>query len=343
MIWLPGRPMTDWPSLVSALNPADEQAVVGRLDGRDILLPATPARPYPVRAHLWEGADAPARGRVLILPGFTEFCEKYALFARRLVSSGYDCLLIDWPGQGLSGQLGAHQLIVHLDRFSDYYSALDEVLVAAHWKTGRLAVFGHSMGGHLALNFAKQSGHLVDRLVLCAPMIVPKAPPVWLTRVLATMLMHAGWRYRALPFVAMPSIEEKRKFRLNNLLTRSAEGYDRQYQIFETRPELRRVHASVGWIRAAFDSCAQTTLNPSWMGSVDVPTLALMPGDETVVDAAASRRMLSYLPDCRSVWFAEARHELLSELPEVTSRLLNELEQFLGLDLASRLTDELTG
>lgn len=329
--------MTLWPSVASALSAADEAGFVGRLGGQDIVLPITPERPYPLRAHLW-CTTPPARGRVLILPGFTEFCEKYALFARRLVAAGYDCLLIDWPGQGRSGQLGAHQLIVHLDRFSAYYAALDEVLTEAGWQTGKLSVFGHSLGGHLALNVTRIYPHLIDRLVLCAPMIVPKAPPVWLTRLLATLLLHAGWRYRALPFVAMPSLDERRKFRLNNLLTRCPEGYDHQYQIFETQPELRRVHASVGWIRAAFDSCAVTTLNPDWMACVDAPVLALMPGDERVVDPAASRRMLSYLPDCRLVWFADARHELLSELPEVTTRLFTELDQFLAADHAAALT-----
>ena len=332
--------MTVWPSVTAAAAQLDEAALVGQLGGRDLVLPAHKNRPFPVRAHLW-AAGAASRGRVLILPGFTEFCEKYALFARTLVTSGYDCLIIDWPGQGRSGQLGAHQLIVHLDQFSAYYDALDEVLAEAGWQAERFSVFGHSLGGHLALNCAKAWPHLVRRLVLCAPMIVPKGPPIWLTRVLATVLIKAGFRHRALPFVAMPSIEERRKFRLNNLLTRSSEGYDRQYQIFETRPELRRVHASVGWIRAAFTSCAATTLNPDWMASVDVPTLALMAGDEGVVDPAASRRMLSYLPDCRLVWFADARHELLSELPKVTARLYAELDQVLAIDEADQITTDL--
>ena len=332
--------MTVWASVAAAAAQLDAAALVGQLGGRDILLPANDKRAWPVRAHLWSAGPS-ARGKVLILPGFTEFCEKYAPFARALVTAGYDCLIIDWPGQGRSGQLGAHQLIVHLDHFSAYYDALDEVLAEAGWQAERFFVFGHSLGGHLALNIARSSPHLVRRLVLSAPMIVPKAPPVWLTRILAGLLVRSGFRYRALPFVTMPSLEQRRKFRLNNLLTRCSEGYDRQYQIFETRPELRRVHASVGWIAAAFASCAATTLNPAFMAAVDVPTLAFMAGDEGVVDPAASRHMLAYLPDCRLVWFAEARHELLSELPEVTSRLYAELDQFLAADETDQRTTEL--
>ncbi len=329
-----------WPSLISALNPSEETNLVGILGGRDILLPANEDRPYPLRGHFWQ-AGAQARGQVLILPGFTEFCEKYALFARRLVGAGYDCLMIDWPGQGQSGQLGAHQLIVHLDHFSAYFSALDELLAAAGWQTEKLTVFGHSLGGHLALNFARRSPQFTDKVILSAPMILPKAPPVWITRLLASVLMLAGWRYEALPFVSMPSIEERRKFKLNNPLTRSSEGFDQQYQIFETQPNLRRVHASVGWIKAAFDSCAATTLNTAWMGEIAVPVLAFLPGDENIVDPAASRRMLAVLSDCNIIAFAEAKHELLSELPEVKTRLFAEIDQFLKLDHNAAVTSAL--
>jgi lysophospholipase len=330
----------DWPSLISALNPSEEANLVGRLGGRDILLPPNEDRQYPLRGHLWQ-AGPQARGRVLVMPGFTEFCEKYALFVRRLVGAGYDCLMIDWPGQGRSGQLGAHQLVVHLDHFSTYFYVLDELLAAAGWQTEKLAVFGHSLGGHLALNFAQRFPQLTDKVILSAPMIVPKAPPVWITRLLASALMLAGWRYRALPFVSMPSIKELRKFKLNNPLTRSSEGYDQQYQIFEKQPDLRRVHASVGWIRAAFDSCAATTLNPTWVAAIAAPVLAFLPGDENIVDPAASDRMLNVLPDCHIIAFSEARHELLSELPEVKTRLFAELDQFLKMDHKAAITSAL--
>jgi hypothetical protein len=60
-----------------------DASFVGKLGGEDIILPASTARPYPLRAHFWP-TTAPFKGYFLILPGFTEFCEKYALTARRL-------------------------------------------------------------------------------------------------------------------------------------------------------------------------------------------------------------------------------------------------------------------
>jgi hypothetical protein len=38
---------------------------------------------------------------IVILPGFTEFCEKYSQHVLRLHQSGHNVLIIDWPGQGL--------------------------------------------------------------------------------------------------------------------------------------------------------------------------------------------------------------------------------------------------
>ena len=53
-----------WPSLISALNPSEEAYLVGRLGGRDILLPENEHRQYPLRGHLWQ-AGPQARGCLL--------------------------------------------------------------------------------------------------------------------------------------------------------------------------------------------------------------------------------------------------------------------------------------
>ena len=86
------------------------------LGGVDIFVPT--ARGF-VRAHYWaaewpardpnDQPDHPAQLRhtgkktnaatVVILPGFTEFCEKYSSAVLRLHQSGHNVLVIDWPGQ----------------------------------------------------------------------------------------------------------------------------------------------------------------------------------------------------------------------------------------------------
>ena len=91
------------------------------LGGVDIFVPSAS---NVVRAHYWAAAwpardphDQPdhythpeklcTNGKktdaatIVILPGFTEFCEKYSSTILRLHQSGHNVLIIDWPGQGL--------------------------------------------------------------------------------------------------------------------------------------------------------------------------------------------------------------------------------------------------
>ncbi len=305
-----------------------DASFVGKLGGEDIILPATTARPYPLRAHFWP-TTAPFKGYFLILPGFTEFCEKYALTARRLVKQGYSCLIIDWPGQGRSGHLGSLPELVHCTHFSQHMEALELLLAEAGFTEKQFTILGHSMGGYFALRTAHLYHQQVKAAILLSPMIVPLSPPVWFTRALARLLISFGYSQKLVPFSQITPLAEARRFRLDNVLTRYPEGYDRQYQIFEKYPELRRFRPSVGWISAAFDACKQTSLNPEWMAQIHIPVLTLLAADEQVVNLARAKQMLRHLPHHSQVLFPDARHELLNELPETVRRLFGELDRFL--------------
>ena len=310
--------------------------LVGKLDGEDIFLPATPHRPYGLRAHLW-ATTRPLKGYFLILPGFTEFCEKYALTARRLVKKGYSCLIIDWPGQGRSGHLGSLPELVHCAHFDQHMEALDLLLAEAGFLDKDFYVLGHSMGGYFALRAAHQYRARVRAAILLAPMIVPLAPPVWFTRALSYFLIQLGFSRKLIPFTRISPLSQARRFRLDNRLTRYPEGYDRQYQIFEKHLELRRYRASVGWVHAAFTACSKTSLRPEWMADISCPVLALLAGDEQVVNLPRARQMLGHIPHAQQILFPDARHELLNELPETVRRLFVEIDQF--LDKAEQLPD----
>ena len=133
------------------------------LSGVDIFVPSAGGV---VRAHYWAAGwpaldprDQPAESvplrengtkkdsaTIVILPGFTEFCEKYSPQVRRLHQSGHNVLIIDWPGQGLSGHYGKNPLAVHCDDFSIYLDALDAAIKAVGLWQDRF-LFGHSMAG----------------------------------------------------------------------------------------------------------------------------------------------------------------------------------------------------
>ena len=168
------------------------------LGGRDITIEHNR---HQVRGHFW-AADAAAGDpdsaskpsafssvkTIVILPGFTEFCEKYAAEFLRFRQMGFNVLAIDWPGQGRSVHFGYHWLAVHCTDFDDHLQALDRLIETVGLGSQPITLFGHSMGGHLALRYAAWRADLVQGVILSAPMMAPPVMPVWLIRLAATPL-----------------------------------------------------------------------------------------------------------------------------------------------------------
>jgi lysophospholipase len=71
-----------------------------------------------------------ARGSVLILPGRTEYAEKYARVAAALEDMGLGSLVVDFRGQGLSDRLLDDARPGHIESFADYQHDLHAALGA---------------------------------------------------------------------------------------------------------------------------------------------------------------------------------------------------------------------
>lgn len=280
-----------------------------------------------VRGHFWK-ADG-NRLPVLISPGFTEFCEKYSPVAARLHARGHSVLIIDWPGQGRSGHLAKHEFGVHIDSFAQHLAAMDALVDAAGLNHGKLIIFGHSMGGHLALRLASRYSDRVAGAVAISPMMVPRPRPVWLIRLVARLLILAGRSRHNTPATNPERFQDERVFSQDNHLTRSERGYQQRFSWYEDAPEMWRYGATVGWVAAAYASCAATTLNPAFLRSISCPVLTLTGGDETIVRRQAFEDMLPWLPDRRHHEYDGAKHELLYETDEVRADLWWRVEAFL--------------
>ena len=283
-----------------------------------------------VRARLWP-AEKKRRGngRLVVLPGFSEFMEKYDPALARLAAAGWDCLLLDWPGQGRSGHLGRRPATCHIDDFSQHIAALGQLLQEAGFLEQRFSILGHSMGGHLAMRAAHQWQDQTDGLVLCAPMVRPRPGPGWLIEGLAGLLSAYGFRRSGI-FSRRRNVPPPPVFPVDNSLTRDPQGWLGWINICNSQPDLWRGGPSVGWVRAAYRSGRQTVSNPAWLAGLAVPSLALLAGDEQLVSNSETLRALGRMPDARHICYAGARHELLLEMPQIRDEVFAEIEAFLA-------------
>ena len=277
-------------------------------------------------------ADQTPRARVLILPGFTEFVEKHAQTMTLLADMQLESLVLDWPGQGRSTRLTRYaNTLIHSDGFEQHLACLNAVARKEGFTDDGdvpLFLFGHSMGGHLAMRQAAEYMPRCAGVVITAPMILPPVRPAGLVLLLAQMFCGLGFaRY---PVLFRHQAPRGPDFYPENKLTRDPEGYAVQPMWWARDPRLNGYGASFGWVRAAYASCLATTADRDWMKRFPLPLSAHIAGDERIVDDATIRQMLPLVPGAEVYDYPDARHELLLELPEVRAALWQRVADFIS-------------
>ena len=113
------------------------------------------------------------RATLLVFHGFGEHSGRHLLLARTVAEQGFSVLLWDQRGHGHSGGRRGH-----IDRFETYLE--DAYLLVKTFTPWPLVVFGHSMGGLVALYFGAKYPHLFEGLAVSSPFLDLAMPiPSW--------------------------------------------------------------------------------------------------------------------------------------------------------------------
>lgn len=294
-------------------------------------------------------AKKAARARIFVLPGFTEFIEKHEDQTQGFAAMGLDVLTIDWLGQGLSTRMTSHPHTIHINSFDKHLESLLAAAEDAGFLDGDLPliVYGHSMGGHLALRFGQMLAAInaprlkIAGVIISAPMIMPPKSPPRLILAYATIICALGFGRKSV--FSQKKIDAQIKLQLSlardgefapeNELTRNPKGYWVQCDLFTKNPHLRAHGPSFGWVRAAYASCLATSGNLSWMQAYDLPVQAHLAGDETVVNVSYSATYLRQIVRAEVYEYPKAKHELMLELDEVQGMIWARMAEFINKNL----------
>lgn len=136
------------------------------------------------------------RAVVVIVHGFGEHSGRYSNLIPPLTGAGYAVYALDHRGHGRSpGKRG------HIDSFDDYLADVRALIASAQAALPGLplVLFGHSMGGLIALVYAIRSPAGLAGVVASAPMLTkPNVSPILLTmaqllsRVAPTFALDTG-------------------------------------------------------------------------------------------------------------------------------------------------------
>ena len=108
--------------------------------------------------------ENPPDGLIVMTHGYNMSCENYMPLAHRFCDSGFEILMFDGTGCGMSGGPGIYGLPQHIP---DMKSVLDAVSKDERLSRLPLLLFGHSWGGYAACCVSLLSAYPVKGILTC--------------------------------------------------------------------------------------------------------------------------------------------------------------------------------
>jgi lysophospholipase len=271
-----------------------------------------------IRAGLWAGGT---EGTVLLLPGRTEYIEKYGRAAADLAELGFTTLAIDWRGQGLADRPLADKMSGHVGDFSEYQKDLDALLKFADEQNLPRPYFmlAHSMGGCIGLR-----GLMRKLPVQAAAFTAPMwgiSMAAWMRPVAIAVSTTAGWfgqAHRYAPGTTAKTYVLEAPF-AGNVLTTDADMYGYMRGQVSVHPDLALGGPSMGWLHAALSECHTLSL----MQAPDTPALCALGTSERVVDTTPIHLRMRGWKIGRIDLYPSAEHEIMMETPAMRKRLFD--------------------
>ena len=269
-----------------------------------------------LRYAVWLGRETP-RGTVVLVPGRTEFIEKYFETIGELLDRDFAVAAIDLRGQGLSSRERPDRLKGHILDFETYVHDLKLWLEDCVQPDlpGPYSLLAHSMGGHIALRYLHDHPGLMSCAVVTAAMTMIRSQP--LSNGFARSLVKIGRRVfgpnatlvsgaRANPFVA--------RFEQNKL-THDKARFDRMQSLIHAERDLGLGPPTMGWLNAALRSMDMIN-QPDYISAIATPLLLGIAAGDQVIDVASQRRFAQHLPNGSSFTVDGSHHEILMETDE---------------------------
>jgi len=299
-------------------NPVPEGAIIVPVLAQDRLR---------LRVARWTGANA--RGTVVILPGRTEFIEKYFEVIEELRARHFDVVALDWRGQGLSDRELKNPRKGHIDDFQIYERDLVclakqvlEPFCPKPW-----FALGHSMGASILLSHAREGADVFDRMILNAPMLsiyglrFPR-----LSRAAAEAFDILGLGGSFIPGGNGRPITE-RPFE-GNVVTADRPRYERYAELMAMAPQLVIGDPTIGWVNAAFRFMRRFE-DPDFARRLMTPTLIIAAGNDRIVGTAETEIFASRLKAGRHITIPYARHDILLERDSVRAQFWAAFDAFI--------------
>jgi lysophospholipase len=271
-----------------------------------------------IRIAVWplEGA----KGCVVLMPGRTEYVEKYGRAAQDLRARGYATVAIDWRGQGLADRALADAMTGHVACYLDYQTDMEAVLAAlprlelpGFDAQKPLFLLAHSMGGAIGLR-SLHGQHPFRAAAFSAPMwgLAITGWQVPMANLLATVSRNTLLERRRVPGSTRETYTLASPFK-DNSLTRDRDMWEYMVRHGRAQPGLTLGGPSIRWVSTAMRETARLQA----MAAPDLPCITFLGTSERIVATAPVHDLMGKWTRGTLIEVPGAEHEIMMELPVV--------------------------
>lgn len=278
-----------------------------------------------VRVAFWGGYD---RGTVLLLPGRTEYIEKYGRVITKLQERNFNVVVLDWRGQGLSDRPDDRLDRGYVDAFADYQHDVAAALsiLEVNELGGPRLLFSHSMGGCIALR-SLVNGIKFEAAVFSSPMWGLPGPPMAI-QALSTVnfLGRPFGKHKMLVPGTKPGFYVLDSEFDGNELTNDSEHYDLFQKHLRQEPSLGLGGPTIHWaVEALREMDALFVANLP-----DTPILTFLGTEESVVKPESIEQRMHTVPNGQIEILENGKHEVWMETPDIQSKIWEITDSFLA-------------
>jgi len=251
-----------------------------------------------------------ARFQLVVSHGLGEHSGRYGHVVDALGPLGASFWILDHRGHGDSqGKRG------HVNDFNDYVGDLKRLVSMAAADGGAdfpTLLLGHSMGGLIALSFARQYPRDMDGLIISSPLLGVNPLPSLLLRAMARLLS-----------IVWPSLS------LGNKLDPALISHDADQVAAYMQDE--RVHAAIS-ARWFVQCLAEIHRTGNAASGIRTPVLMQIAGDDRLVDPKASLAYYAAMTvsDKTLCHYETLYHEVYNETPPEREQVLDDLRDWIS-------------
>ena len=283
-----------------------------------------------LRVAFWNLSSS--KGTIFLQSGRTEFIEKYYEVISEFIDRGYAVAMMDWRGQGLSSRVSKNIRIGHIDNFKTFDDDFIKI-VEECFKTrcpSPFIGFGHSMGGCLLASYFISEKNLLEKCILCAPMVSVRDNATS-RRIVKLLGLLDNIGYGSFP-MQKPSwdsedgwIEEPFE---DNALTTDRERFERSFKFLKKCPELGVKGITVGWLKHALNRTNQFK-KIQWNIAIKRPLLLLDATEDKLVNSHLNKELLGQ-SDLVEIKSLKSQHEIMMETDEIRDEAWKSIDNFLN-------------